>query len=85
MIIGIPVWVGRKLHTRYGHLPQHKRNMVIAGGVTASVIVAPVVASLAVGIGVPILLAYVYGVVPISLCRSGGCGVWTTDSGRSSI
>ncbi|XP_074656734.1 E3 ubiquitin-protein ligase RNF19A-like [Tubulanus polymorphus] len=71
MIIGIPVWVGRELHTRYGHLPQHKRNMVIAGGVTASVIVAPVVASLAVGIGVPILLAYVYGVVPISLCRSG--------------
>ena len=33
------------------------------------------------GIGVPILLAYVYGVVPISLCRSGGCGVRTTDSG----
>ena len=28
-----------------------------------------------VGIGVPIILAYVYGVVPISLCRSGGCGV----------
>lgn len=23
----------------------------------------------------PIMLAYVYGVVPISLCRSGGCGV----------
>ncbi|XP_074657951.1 E3 ubiquitin-protein ligase RNF19B-like isoform X2 [Tubulanus polymorphus] len=85
MIIGIPVWVGRKLHTRYGHLPHHKRNMVIAGGVTASVIVAPVVASLAVGISVPILLAYVYGVVPISLCRSGGCGVSTTNSGRSLI
>lgn len=33
------------------------------------------------GIGVPILLAYVYGVVPISLCRSGGCGVTTTNSG----
>ena len=27
------------------------------------------------GIGVPILLGYVYGVVPISLCRSGGCGI----------
>jgi len=23
----------------------------------------------------------VYGVVPISLCRSGGCGVRTTNSG----
>lgn len=36
---------------------------------------------MAVSIGVPILLAYVYGVVPISLCRSGGCGVHTTTSG----
>merc|ERR1719411_2557545 len=47
----------------------------------ASVIVSPFVASLAVSIGVPILLAYVYGVVPISLCRSGGCGVHTTPQG----
>jgi hypothetical protein len=55
--------------------------MAIAGGVTASIIISPVLAGLAVGIGVPILLAYVYGVVPISLCRSGGCGVTTTNSG----
>ena len=33
------------------------------------------------GIGVPIMLAYVYGVVPVSLCRSGGCGVITGYSG----
>ena len=39
------------------------------------VVVSPVVAAVTVGIGVPIMLAYVYGVVPISLCRSGGCGV----------
>lgn len=38
-------------------------------------------AGLAVGLGVPILLAYVYGVVPISLCRSGGCGLTTSSSG----
>lgn len=38
-------------------------------------------ASLAVGIGVPILLFYVYGVVPVSLCRSGGCGVTTSSNG----
>ncbi|CAG9135585.1 unnamed protein product [Plutella xylostella] len=37
-------------------------------------IVSPLVAGLAVGIGVPILLFYVYGVVPVSLCRAGGCG-----------
>lgn len=35
--------------------------------------------SLPLGIGVPIMLAYVYGVVPISLCRGGGCGVSTAN------
>jgi len=43
--------------------------------------VSPVLAGLAVGIGVPILLFYVYGVVPVSLCRSGGCGVSTSPTG----
>ncbi|XP_026202846.1 E3 ubiquitin-protein ligase RNF19A-like [Anabas testudineus] len=77
MVIGIPVYVGRKIHNRYEgkDISKHKRNLVIAGGVTLSVIVSPVVAAVTVGIGVPIMLAYVYGVVPISLCRSGGCGV----------
>ncbi|XP_043931097.1 E3 ubiquitin-protein ligase RNF19A [Protopterus annectens] len=77
MIIGIPVYVGRKIHSRYEgkDISKHKRNLAIAGGVTLSVIVSPVVAAVTVGIGVPIMLAYVYGVVPISLCRSGGCGV----------
>lgn len=37
-------------------------------------------AGLAVAIGVPILLFYVYGVVPVSLCRAG-CGVSTTRDG----
>ncbi|XP_046473914.1 E3 ubiquitin-protein ligase RNF19B [Neodiprion pinetum] len=81
MIIGIPVWVGRKLYTRYENANKHKRNAFIAGGVTASVLVSPVLAGLAVGIGVPILLFYVYGVVPVSLCRSGGCGVSTNGAG----
>uniref|UniRef100_A0A1A8PAB5 RBR-type E3 ubiquitin transferase n=1 Tax=Nothobranchius pienaari TaxID=704102 RepID=A0A1A8PAB5_9TELE len=77
MIIGIPVYVGRKIHNRYEGkgISNHKRNLVIAGGVSLSVIVSPVVAAVTVGIGIPIMLAYVYGVVPISLCRSGGCGV----------
>ncbi|KAH0956425.1 hypothetical protein HN011_012009 [Eciton burchellii] len=81
MIIGIPVWVGQKLYTRYEKANKHKRNAFIAGGVTASVLVSPVLAGLAVGIGVPILLFYVYGVVPVSLCRSGGCGVSTSGTG----
>ncbi|KAG8296378.1 E3 ubiquitin-protein ligase rnf19b [Homalodisca vitripennis] len=46
-----------------------------------AVLVSPVLAGLAVGIGVPILLFYVYGVVPVSLCRSGGCGVTTSGAG----
>ncbi|XP_023819614.1 E3 ubiquitin-protein ligase RNF19A isoform X2 [Oryzias latipes] len=83
MIIGIPVYVGRKIYNRYEgkDMSTHKRNLVIAGGVTLSVIVSPVVAAVTVGIGVPIMLAYVYGVVPFSLCRSGGCGV-SAGSGK---
>lgn len=49
--------------------------------VCVQVLVSPVLAGLAVGIGVPILLFYVYGVVPVSLCRSGGCGVTTSGAG----
>lgn len=74
MIIGIPVWVGKKLYARYKTANRHRRNAAIVGGVIASVMISPLLAGLAVGIGVPILLFYVYGVVPVSLCRSGGCG-----------
>ncbi len=81
MIIGIPVWVSRKLHARFSQSTRCRRNTIIAGGVVASVVVSPVLAGLAVSIGVPILLAYVYGVVPISLCRSEGCGVSTSGAG----
>lgn len=49
--------------------------------VFAQVLVSPVLAGIAVSIGVPILLFYVYGVVPVSLCRSGGCGVSTSAAG----
>lgn len=82
-IVGVPVWVGRKLHARFERqsMSRPKRNMLVASGVVSSVVVSPILAAVAVGIGVPILLAYVYGVVPISLCRSGGCGVNTTASG----
>ncbi|KOC63990.1 E3 ubiquitin-protein ligase RNF19A [Habropoda laboriosa] len=78
---GIPVWVGKELYTKYEKDNKHKRNAFIVGGVTASVLVSPILAGLAVSIGVPILLFYVYGVVPISLCRSGGCGVSTNGTG----
>ncbi|XP_005995637.1 E3 ubiquitin-protein ligase RNF19B [Latimeria chalumnae] len=81
MIIGIPVYIGRKIHSRYEgkKTSKHRRNLAITGGVTLSVIASPVIAAVSVGIGVPIMLAYVYGVVPISLCRGGGCGVSTAN------
>uniref|UniRef100_A0A1A8NU63 RBR-type E3 ubiquitin transferase n=1 Tax=Nothobranchius rachovii TaxID=451742 RepID=A0A1A8NU63_9TELE len=77
MVIGIPVYVGRKIYAHYElkKTSHHKRNLAITGGVALSIITAPVIAAVSVGIGVPIMLAYVYGVVPISLCRGGGCGV----------
>ena len=80
-LIGIPVWVGRKIHNRMKDSSRHKRNVAVTGGVLAAVVISPVLAGLAVGLGVPVLLAYVYGVVPISLCRSGGCGLSTSASG----
>jgi len=85
IIIGVPIWVGRKLYAKCSAFPKHKRNLVVAGGVISTILLSPVLAALTVGIGVPILLAYVYGVVPISLCRSGGCGVSTTDNGGVKI
>ena len=83
IIIGIPVWVGQELHARFERqsVARKKRNALVTTGVIASVCVSPILAVVAVGIGVPILLAYVYSVVPISLCRSGGCGVDTSGPG----
>ncbi|CAB1321401.1 unnamed protein product, partial [Coregonus sp. 'balchen'] len=54
MIIGIPVYVGRKIHNRYEgkDISPHRRNLVIAGGVTLSVFMSPVVAAVSVGCGV---------------------------------
>lgn len=50
---------------------------------TISVIISPILAALTIGVGVPIALGYIYGVVPVSLCRSGGCAtVTTTKNGK---
>ncbi|RNA40332.1 E3 ubiquitin- ligase RNF19A [Brachionus plicatilis] len=81
ILIGLPIWSGRKVYIRYKSMKKHKRNLIVVGTVFGTILVAPVVATLAVAIGVPILLAYVYGVVPISLCRGGGCGVTTNNNG----
>lgn len=75
IVIGIPVWAARKLHTRIERKPfsRYRKNAIITGGVLLSFLVSPIISALALVIGIPILLGYVYGVVPLSLCRSSGC------------
>ena len=69
VIIGVPVWAGRKIFKRFNkpHYSKTRRNLLVTLGVIGSVVASPIIATLAVGIGVPILLAYVYGVSG-SLC-----------------
>ena len=64
VIIGVPVWAGRKIFKKFNKSrhSKAKRNILVALGVIGSVFISPIIAALAVGIGVPILLAYVYGV-----------------------
>uniref|UniRef100_UPI00398EE4A2 E3 ubiquitin-protein ligase RNF19A n=1 Tax=Pristiophorus japonicus TaxID=55135 RepID=UPI00398EE4A2 len=83
MMVGLPIIVGRKIYSRCesNKISKHRRRLAVAGGVVLSIIVSPVLAAVTVGIGVPIMLAYVYGVVPVSLCRSDWCGV-TTGNGK---
>ncbi|RVE40800.1 hypothetical protein evm_014549, partial [Chilo suppressalis] len=74
LLVGLPLWAGRRAHRRLRRAPPAQRRAAVAAAVAAALVVSPLVAGLAVGIGVPILLFYVYGVVPVSLCRAGGCG-----------
>ncbi|KAJ0060859.1 hypothetical protein NL108_001735, partial [Boleophthalmus pectinirostris] len=50
-----------------------KHYLTVASGVMMSMFVSPVIAAVTVGVGVPLMLTYVYGVVPMSLCRNGWC------------
>jgi len=70
IVVGIPVWTGRKIFTRYKAKKRFVRNFYVTGGILASVAFSPIVAVLAVTVGVPILLFYVYGVIPLSLFRA---------------
>ncbi|CAF3468053.1 unnamed protein product [Rotaria sp. Silwood1] len=82
VVVGVPIWAGRRIFKKFNNArnSKTKRNLLVALGVTGSIVASPIIATLAVGIGVPILLAYVYGVIPISLCRTGGCGVGTRNN-----
>ncbi|XP_026174630.1 E3 ubiquitin-protein ligase RNF19B [Mastacembelus armatus] len=75
IIVGIPIYMGRKVHGRCkkNSISGSKHYLTVASGVMMSVFVSPVIAAVTVGVGVPLMLTYVYGVVPMSLCRNGWC------------
>lgn len=64
VVIGVPIWTGRRIFKKFNRTNNSKvkRNLLVSLGVVGSVVASPIIATLAVGIGVPILLAYVYGV-----------------------
>uniref|UniRef100_A0A3B5L8G1 RBR-type E3 ubiquitin transferase n=1 Tax=Xiphophorus couchianus TaxID=32473 RepID=A0A3B5L8G1_9TELE len=74
IIVGIPIYMGRKVHGRCkkNNISGSKHYLTVASGVMMSVFVSPVIAAVAV-MGVPLMLTYVYGVVPMSLFRNGWC------------
>ncbi|XP_077557962.1 E3 ubiquitin-protein ligase RNF19B-like [Haemaphysalis longicornis] len=71
-IIAIPISVGRDLHSSYDRpgVGRLKRGVIVASGVLGSLFIAPLIAAIIVGIGVPVLLVYSCIVVPVSLLRS---------------
>ncbi|KAM9354062.1 E3 ubiquitin-protein ligase RNF19A [Pholidichthys leucotaenia] len=75
IIVGIPIYMGRKVHGRCkkNNISGSKHYLTVLSGVMMSVFVSPVIAAVTVGVGVPLMLTYVYGVVPMSLCRNGWC------------
>ncbi|KAF3702799.1 E3 ubiquitin-protein ligase RNF19A [Channa argus] len=75
IIVGIPIYMGRKVHGRCkkNNISGSKHYLTVASGVMMSVFVSPVIAAVTVGVGVPLMLTYVYGVVPMSLCKNGWC------------
>lgn len=76
IFVGLPVWAGRKAYKRLSMHSKRKRNIAVCLTSISALLAAPVVASITVVVGVPILLTYTYGVIPMSMCRSSdGCGV----------
>ncbi|KAI5619827.1 E3 ubiquitin-protein ligase RNF19B isoform X1, partial [Silurus asotus] len=75
IIVGIPIYMGRRVHGRCkkNNISGSKHYLTVASGVMTSVFVSPVLAAVTVAVGVPLMLTYVYGVVPMSLCRNGWC------------
>ncbi|XP_055667239.1 E3 ubiquitin-protein ligase RNF19B-like [Falco peregrinus] len=75
--IGIPIYMGRKVlgQSQRSSLSGCQQCLSVTSSVLLSLFVSPIITAVTVGVGVPLVLTYVYGVVVLSLFRSRwGCG-----------
>ncbi|XP_077638641.1 E3 ubiquitin-protein ligase RNF19B isoform X1 [Lonchura striata] len=79
--IGIPIYMGRKVlgQSRRSSLSGCQQCLSVTSSVLLSLFVSPIITALTVGVGVPLVLTYVYGTVVLSLCRSR----WGCRAGRT--
>ncbi|XP_062981133.1 E3 ubiquitin-protein ligase RNF19B-like [Elgaria multicarinata webbii] len=70
--LGIPIYTGKKVlsHGRKSKLSGCQQCLSVGCSFLLSLFVSPVITAITVGVGVPLLLTYVYGVVVLSLCRN---------------
>lgn len=76
-IVGVPIYVGTTVRSKLkkmDRLSKRKRRCLVGLASTLSFILSPVIAALTVAIGTPIVVLYVYGIIPITIMRTGGCG-----------
>ncbi|NXC40249.1 RN19A ligase, partial [Penelope pileata] len=70
IIIGLPIYTGRKVLALESPCSSGcQQCFSVTSGVLLSLFVSPIITAVTVGIGVPLMLTYVYGVVVLSLCR----------------
>ncbi|NWS63208.1 RN19B ligase, partial [Chunga burmeisteri] len=72
--VGIPIYMGRKVlaggpGSRRSSLSGCQQCLSVTSSVLLSLFVSPIITAVTVGVGVPLMLTYVYGVVVLSLCR----------------
>ncbi|KAJ1359675.1 hypothetical protein KIN20_018458 [Parelaphostrongylus tenuis] len=72
---------GSKVYQCFIHHTKLLHRLLTAACMFGSLLVSPLLAVTAVGVRVPIMLTYVYGVVSLSLYRNGGC--WFSEPNPS--
>ncbi|KAM4904179.1 E3 ubiquitin-protein ligase RNF19B-like isoform 2-T2 [Sylvia borin] len=76
MVLGAPMVISLAVlgQSRRSSLSGCQQCLSVTSSVLLSLFVSPIITALTVGIGVPLVLTYVYGTVVLSLCRSRwGC------------